>query len=60
MAQAAAPARAGPAGAPPYARHRSEQTLLYRIVACHYPAFLALLAGQVRPLPDYSRNSRPA
>jgi ribosomal protein S27E len=53
MAQAAAAARAGSAGAPRYARHRPEQTLLYRIVAQHYPAFVELLAGQGRPLPDY-------
>jgi hypothetical protein len=31
MAQAAAAARAGSAGAPRYTRHRPEQTLLYRI-----------------------------
>jgi len=53
MAQAAAAACAGSAGAPSYARHRPEQTLLYRIVAQHYPAFLELLAGQGRPLSDY-------
>ena len=52
MAQAAAPAHAGSAGAPRYARHRPEQTLLYRIIAQHYPAFVELLAGQGRPLPD--------
>jgi class 3 adenylate cyclase len=39
-----------------HARHRPEQTLLYRIVAQHYPAFVALLAGQGRPLPDYVRE----
>ena len=53
MAQAAAPARAGSAGG--YARH-PEHTLLYRIVAQHYPAFVELLAGQGRPLPDYVRE----
>jgi len=53
MAQAAPAARAAPAGAPGYARHRPEQTLLYRVVAQHYPAFVELLAGQGRPLPEY-------
>ena len=53
MGQAAAATRAGSAGAPRYARHRPEQTLLYRIVAQHYRAFVELLAGQGRPLPDY-------
>ena len=43
MAQAAAGERAGSADAPRYARHRPEQTLLYRIVAQHYPAFVELL-----------------
>jgi len=56
MAQAAAPGRAGSAGAPRYARHRPEQTLLYRIVASHYPAFVEHLAGQGRPLPDHVRQ----
>ena len=51
MAQAAAPARAGSADG--YARHRPEHTLLYRIVAQHYQAFVELLAGQGQPLPDY-------
>jgi hypothetical protein len=53
MAQTAAAARAGPAGAPGYARHRPEQTLLYRIVAQHHPRLVEHLAGQGRPLPDY-------
>jgi hypothetical protein len=53
MGQAAAATRAGSAGTPRYARHRPEQTLLYRIVAQHYPALVELLAGQGRPLPDY-------
>jgi hypothetical protein len=39
--------------APGYARHRPEQTLLYRIVASHYPRLVEHLAGQGRPLPDY-------
>ena len=29
-----------------YRRHRPEQTLLYRIVAQHYPALVELLADQ--------------
>lgn len=56
MAQATPAARAAPAAAPGYARHRPEQTLLYRIVASHYPAFVALLAGQGRPLPEYAQR----
>ena len=36
-----------------YVRHRPEQTLLYRIVEEHYPAFRDLLAKQGRPLPTY-------
>ena len=39
-------------GAAAYRRHRPEQTLLYRIVAQHYPGLVELLAGQGRPLPD--------
>lgn len=41
------------AGAAPYQRHRPEQTLLYPIVEQHYPAFVAHMAQQERPLPDY-------
>ena len=41
------------AGAPAYARHRPEQTLLYRLVEEHYPAFEARLAAEGRPLPRY-------
>jgi ribosomal protein S27E len=42
----------------PCVRLRSERLVtaheaLYRIVAQHYPAFVELLAGQGRPLPDY-------
>jgi hypothetical protein len=33
---------------PAYVRHRPEQTLLYRIVEEHYPAFRDLLAQQGR------------
>ncbi len=36
-----------------YQRHRSEQTLLYRIVVENYPAFTASLAEQGRELPGY-------
>ena len=39
------------AGAPAYARHRPEQTLLYRLVEEHYPAFVARLAAEGRTLP---------
>jgi hypothetical protein len=40
-------------GAWNYERRRPEQTLLYRLVAEHYPRFLELLADQGRSLPDY-------
>lgn len=40
-------------GAPPYARHRPEHTLLYQIVEEYYPAFKAHLAAQGRALPSY-------
>ena len=43
--------RAG--GTAPYQRHRPEHTLLYQIVEQHYPAFVAHMAEQERPLPDY-------
>ena len=36
-----------------YQRHQPETTLLYRIVAQHYPAFLAQLESEGRSLPDY-------
>ncbi|MGQ0836634.1 MAG: transposase zinc-binding domain-containing protein, partial [Gammaproteobacteria bacterium] len=39
--------------APVYARHRPEQTLLYRIIEQHYPAFLAQRAAEEHPLPRY-------
>jgi hypothetical protein len=52
--QAAAAVRVDPGrGAAAYRRHLPEQTLLYRIVASHYPTFVGLLAGQGRPLPDH-------
>ena len=40
-------------GAPAYARHRPEQTLLYRLVEAHYPALEARLAAEGRSLPRY-------
>jgi hypothetical protein len=39
--------------ATPYQRHRPERTLLYQIIDQHYPAFVAHMAEQERPLPDY-------
>ena len=39
--------------ATPYQRHRPERTLLYQIVEQHYPAFVAHMFQQERPLPDY-------
>jgi ribosomal protein S27E len=46
--------RAPPFTDPPgYARHRPETTLLYRLVAQHYPAFRELRTTAGRPLPDY-------
>ena len=36
-----------------YARHRPEETLLYRIVARHYPEFVAAREATGRPLPQY-------
>ena len=50
------PARRGAssgAGAPPYVRHRPERTLLYQVVAEHYPALKAHLAAQGNALPGY-------
>ena len=41
------------AGAPAYARHRPEGTLLYRLVEEHYPAFVARLAAEGRTLPRH-------
>ena len=51
--RAAGPRAARSGGAPCYALHRPEQTLLHRIVEQHYPAFFALLVEQDRPLPGY-------
>jgi hypothetical protein len=36
-----------------YARHRPESTLLYQLVAQHYPAFLEMRAMSDRSLLDY-------
>ena len=36
-----------------YERRRPERTLLYQLVAEHYPRFLALLADRGRSLPHY-------
>jgi hypothetical protein len=45
-----------PAGAPGhYQRHRPDQTLLYRVIAQHYPAFLARLDAEGRTLPLFVR-----
>lgn len=50
----AASRRAPPFIDPPgYARHRPEETLLYRLVEEHYPAFLAVREATGRPLPKY-------
>jgi hypothetical protein len=40
-------------GAVRYERHRPETTLLYQLVARHYPAFLATLSAHGRTLPSY-------
>jgi hypothetical protein len=40
-------------GAPPYVRHRPEQTLLYQLIAEYYPRFVAQCALEGRVLPDY-------
>ena len=36
-----------------YKRHRPEQTLLYRIIERHYPAFKAVMSAQGNPLPAH-------
>jgi ribosomal protein S27E len=38
---------------PGYARHRPEETLLYRLVEQHYPAFVVAREAAGRPLPRY-------
>ena len=46
-------------GAHRYERHRPEQTLLYRLVEQHYPAFVAELAAAGGKCPPTLRgNSR--
>lgn len=49
------PARTADTGKTPwrYERRRPECTLLYQIVAEHYPRFLELLADQGHSLPHY-------
>jgi ribosomal protein S27E len=39
-----------------YRRHRPEQTLLYQVVARHYPAFVELMEAEERPLPGFVRR----
>jgi hypothetical protein len=51
----------GPDDAPPgtpgsYERHRPEQTLLYQVIAEHYPAFLARLTAEGRTLPRFVQS----
>lgn len=41
---------------PGYARHRPEETLLYRIVEEHYPALVAARDASGRPLQRYVRE----
>ena len=42
-----------PVGTPTrYERHRPETTLLYQLVECHYPEFLAALSERDRHLPS--------
>lgn len=54
MSHRAAAREAAPgSGVGRYLRHQPEQTLLYRIVEQHYPAFTAHLAVQGRELPGY-------
>ena len=38
-------------GRSPYARHRPEETLLYRVIDDHYPDFLAQIETEGRTLP---------
>ena len=44
---------AGAARADEYVRHQPEQTLLYRLVEAHYPAFVEHLAARERTLPTH-------
>src|SRR5690606_24305806 len=41
---------------PGYFRHRPEETLLYRLVEEHYPAFAAAREAADRPLPKHVRD----
>src|SRR5690606_6168677 len=41
---------------PGYAQHHPEETLLYQIVAEHYPAFVAARDAAGRPLPRYVQD----
>jgi hypothetical protein len=41
---------------PGYTQHRPEQTLLYRLVEQHYPAFVAAREAGGWPLPSYVRE----
>ena len=43
-------------GAPQYARHRPERTLLYQLIDEYYPAFEAQWVSEGRALPDYVRQ----
>lgn len=49
----AGPHSDGPHSAGTYQRHQPEQTLLYQIVAQHYPAFRDLMEAQGKELPTY-------
>ena len=53
---AAEPVAAAPATGD-YQRHRPEQTLLYQIVARHYPAFVEHLAGAGKQLPGHVQQT---
>jgi hypothetical protein len=39
-----------------YARHRPEETLLYRVIDDHYPDFLAQIEMEGRTLPRFVRR----
>ena len=53
---AAAALSAGPRSVGSYQHHRPEQTLLYQIVAQHYPTFRDVMEAQDRELPAYVRR----
>src|SRR5690606_19045772 len=49
--------RAPPFVDPPgYVRHRPEETLLYRLIEEHYPAFAAAREAAGKPLPKHVRD----